>query len=66
MISETMPLNEWPIEKLYRLNAILKSQVENDFVPHTSEWSDFISELRSAMNQAIKDAEQKLTELPFK
>jgi hypothetical protein len=64
-MSETTPLNEWPIDSLYRLSAMLKGSIEYDTIPHDPKWAEFIKKYRSTLDQAIKDAEQTLLQLPF-
>ena len=52
MISETTPLNEWPLEKLQKLRrviAIADSKINHDVFM-------FIGELIVVVDSAIKDA----------
>ena len=56
-MSETTPLNEWPLDELRKLfNAAIYFNIV------TGEYDHIINALKSA----IKDAEEKLNELPFK
>jgi len=63
-MSETTPLNEWPLKSLLMLRIVLKNQMEMNFLPES--WHEWYYITIHAVNQAIKDAEEKLTELPFK
>jgi len=59
MISETMPLNQWPVDKLYYLKYM---------VLHSSKSispENYKTEILEAIDAAIKDAEQELSQLPF-
>ncbi len=63
-MSETTPLNEWPVEKLYTLQYIINSSFDPII-----EIKDFKADKEIIINiirSAIKDAEEKLNELPFK
>jgi len=67
-MSETTPLNEWPVEKLYVLQYMV---LRADPVDNLSEFECLRfaidkMELNDLIKSAIKDAEEKLTELPFK
>lgn len=59
MITETMPLNQWPVEKLYALKQMIIKYHGNDITGSNSY------EILQTVNSAIKDAEQELSQLPF-
>jgi len=64
MISETLPLNEWPSEQLKKLmTAIaLANLTAIDLYPKINESCEiFLSVVKSA----IKDAEERESKLPF-
>lgn len=58
MISETMPLNEWPSIMLHHLLIDLEFAGKAGF--HTT------IEMISVVKTAIKDAEEREAKLPFK
>jgi len=62
-MSETTPLNEWPLQSLLMLKTILKKQMELNFLPES--WHGWYYITMNAIDSAIKDSEEKLTELPF-
>ncbi len=62
-MSETTPLNEWPLDELVKLEKVVMfihpmAQIYNG--------TDGYKEILSVIQSAIKDAEEKLNELPFK
>ncbi len=58
-MSETTPLNEWPVEKLY----VIRNMINFYLLMHDNIKDNDIID---TVNIAIKDAEEKLNELPFK
>jgi hypothetical protein len=62
MISETLPLNEWPSEKLKGLlNVIELGQIYSTYDPTNQDCLEF----KSCVIMAIKDAEERESKLPF-
>ncbi len=66
-MSETTPLNEWPVDQLNVLKYMI-STTTNPFSDKTKRerFNQNRESLLSLVNIAIKDAEEKLNELPFK
>jgi len=62
-MSETTPLNEWPLKSLLMLKTILNKQMEENLLPES--WHGWYYITMNAIDQAIKDSKEKLTELPF-
>jgi hypothetical protein len=65
MISETMPLNKWPLEKLLMLEALLETCVEKNMIPDKQNWQESIPQIIKAVNKATNDAKFELAQLPF-
>jgi hypothetical protein len=66
-MSETTPLNEWPVEKLYLLKSIFLTGIKFYNTPLENKMlQNDINQIDIAISSAIKDAEEKLNELPFK
>jgi len=65
MISETMPLNEWPVIMLKSLKLDLEAQLRTQ---QNNEGSKSLSTLMvwDVVNTALKDAQEKENQLPFK
>jgi len=61
MISETLPLNEWPSEKLFQLYGILSVV----FTADSKEERDEAYLFMQVVKQAIKDAEERESKLPY-
>jgi len=64
-ISETLPLNKWPIEKLLMLQIIVDTCIEHKFIPEKENWQESIVEINATLKSAIKDAQHELSQLPF-
>jgi hypothetical protein len=60
-MSETTPLNEFPVYYLYFLNDAVVNEKPIDNAEIEAK-----SKLLFIIKSAIKDAEEKLNELPFK
>lgn len=65
MISETMPLNKWPLEKLLMMQVLLETCIERDFIPHKENWQESVPQIQQAIKLAIEDAKHELSQLPF-
>lgn len=63
MISETMPLNEWPVELLNSLEIDLSVAY---WLEHDKKPVDATLYILSVVRAAIKDAQERENELPFK
>jgi len=62
MVSETTPLNEWPLEDLTMLRQIFLLMPV--FTRH-HEKIEFAKRLLPIMEMAIKDAEERENKLPY-
>jgi len=62
MISETMPLNEWPVRELWSLYGILSI---GRFGAESNEERDSAYEFMQVVKMAIKDAEERENKLPY-
>jgi len=62
MISETLPLNEWPSKKLKKLDHILKYTAVKCLTRNTY---NSCVEFQVVVKSAIKDAEEREAKLPF-
>lgn len=60
MISETMPLNEWPSVTLKHLEIDLRVAYD-----YWDKPSDTTKEMIKVVRQAIKDAEERESKLPY-
>jgi hypothetical protein len=63
MISETLPLNEWPSKKLWQMYGILSI---GRFGAESSDERDAAYNFIQVVKSAIKDAEERENQLPFK
>lgn len=66
MISETMPLNEWPSVDLYKLRDLLLACDYSIAGDRHFEIVTFEDELLKVLKTAIKDAQERESKLPFK
>lgn len=64
MISETMPLNEWPVMLLKNLQLDLERLLSIQ-MEESGSYSLSTLMVLNAVNQAIKDAEIEESKLPF-
>ena len=62
MITETAPLNKWPLNDLITLKASMT--VLQDYVSD-KKFVDFYAKVLPAIDAAIKDQQHELTQLPF-
>jgi len=64
-VSETLPLNKWPLEKLLMMQIIVDTCIENKFIPEKENWKNSIQEINDTMKMAIEDQKNELSQLPF-
>jgi hypothetical protein len=62
MISETLPLNEWPSERLKDLEHIILLAAKESLSRRTYQ---YCREFQLVVKSAIKDAEEREAKLPF-
>lgn len=66
-MSETMPLNEWPVSKLHTLRYMILSSSEIESFTENEKLMFAIDkmEFNETLKMAIKDAEERESKLPF-
>jgi hypothetical protein len=63
MITETTPLNQWPIDSLIKLKALLEVNMDNKFIPQQN--TQWYNDILSAVDKSIEDAKFQYKILDF-